>query len=645
MCQGIEGDKSNPLQAVKKGLTSLITYSQKFHHIVLEQHLLKQEQLEENDRTIKLHKSCQRHVYNQNKKRTAMEANFTTDKNKNKMLRSSMDNFNWKNNCLFCGETCKKYIKHSNRNSCHEVTTLNFKDQVLSECQRRDDQPSKNVALRVSSCNDLVAVETRYHDSCRITFLNSDKMLNAGENKNVSGRRAEAEKSFYFDQLCDWVEQEAECYTITELCQKMIEMAGSPTVYTAKWLKTKLIEKYGDHVFFAESKGKSDIVCLRDLADLIVNNSWYEKREKDLAKESERIIGTAAKLILSDIRSMTLENNFYPLEDEIANIKKSEGLLPESLRKFLEVLIKGRLKRTAIGQVIVSCSRPRSAVLPIPFGLGIEMDNMFGSRWLIDELSKLGFSVWYDEVKRYKQSVVINDDSLSSIKSCKANFIQWIAHNVDHNISTLDGKNTFHGMGIITASIGKMCDAASKIPRDKRKIVSEITAGKGIPIKQFYHEGAKTLSLIKFTPISDIHVDKNTSRSRNIDLIWHMGYFFKKQQPHWSGFMQKYVKGQHPGKSIVNFLPVINLNPSDESCIYSTLLFIGKQAKDLNIPTPCITFDQPLYIKAFEISTSKGMEIVIRLGGFHLLMSFLGCIGTVMESCEPRVYGDNICIK
>ena len=334
------------------------------------------------------------------------------------------------------------------------------------------------------------------------------------------------------------------------------------------------------------------------------------RSEKDLAKESERIIGTAAKLILSDIRSMTLENNFYPLEDEIADIKKSEGLLPESLRKFLEVLIKGRLKRTAIGQVIVSCSRPRSAVLPIPFGLGVDMDKMFGSRWLIDELSKLGFSVSYDEVKRYKQSVVINDDSLSSIKSCKANFIQWIADNVDHNISTLDGKNTFHGMGIIAASIGKMCDAPLKIPREKRSSLHRL--------------------------VIYIHVDKNTSRSRNIDLIWHMGYFFKKQQPHWSGFMQKYVKGQHPGKSTVNFLPVINLNPSDESCIYSTLLFIEKQAKDLNIPTPCITFDQPLYIKAFEISTSKGMEIVIRLGGFHLLMSFLGGIGTVMEGCGLR---------
>ena len=46
----------------------------------------------------------------------------------------------------------------------------------------------------------------------------------------------------------------------------------------------KLIEKYDDQVFFSEIKGKSDVVCLKNVADLIVNSSWYEKREKDLAK-------------------------------------------------------------------------------------------------------------------------------------------------------------------------------------------------------------------------------------------------------------------------------------------------------------------------------------------------------------------------
>ena len=51
----------------------------------------------------------------------------------------------------------------------------------------------------------------------------------------------------------------------------------------------KLIEKYVDHVFFTEMEGNSDIVCLEKLADLILDSSWYEKREKDLAKELGRI--------------------------------------------------------------------------------------------------------------------------------------------------------------------------------------------------------------------------------------------------------------------------------------------------------------------------------------------------------------------
>ena len=114
-----------------------------------------------------------------------------------------------------------------------------------------------------------------------------------------------------------------------------------------------------------------------------------------------------------------------------------------------------------------------------------------------------------------------------------------------------------------------------------------------------------------------------------------MGYEFKKQQPSWSGFMQKYLNGYHSGKATVTFLPIINLNPSNESCKYSTLVFVEQLAQQLNIPTPCITFDQPLFIKAFEISKAKSMNIVIRLGGFHLLMmSFLGGIGTIIGGSE-----------
>ena len=128
-----------------------------------------------------------------------------------------------------------------------------------------------------------------------------------------------------------------------------------------------------------------------------------ELNRKGSQKESERITNTTAKLILSDIRSINLESDIYPTENKVSDIKTSESLLPEILHRYLAVLIKRRLKKNSGKQIIISAVRPRSAMLPITFPLGVKMDNMFGSHWLVDELLKLGFSVFYDENKCYKQ--------------------------------------------------------------------------------------------------------------------------------------------------------------------------------------------------------------------------------------------------
>ena len=55
----------------------------------------------------------------------------------------------------------------------------------------------------------------------------------------MKGRPLENEKSYCFDRLCEWVEQEAECYTIKELHQKMIEISNSEDVY----IYTKMVKK------------------------------------------------------------------------------------------------------------------------------------------------------------------------------------------------------------------------------------------------------------------------------------------------------------------------------------------------------------------------------------------------------------------
>ena len=75
----------------------------------------------------------------------------------------------------------------------------------------------------------------------------------------------------------------------------------------------------------------------------------------------------------------------------------------------------------------------------------------------------------------------------------------------------------------------------------------------------------------------------------------------------------------------------INFLPNDETCIFSTLLFVIEQARKQNIQTACITFDQPLWQKATGIIKEQNLDIVCRLGEFHTLMSYLGSIGNMMK--------------
>ena len=92
--------------------------------------------------------------------------------------------------------------------------------------------------------------------------------------------------------------------------------------------------------------------------------------------------------------------------------------------------------------------------------------------------------------------------------------------------------------------------------------------------------------------------------------------------------MQFVHDGDHPGKSSVMFLPMIDMNPTAVSCIYSTLMFISEHAHRYNVQ-PIITFDQPLWWKAFLITATEQPNSYLRntvlcLGRFHTEMSLLG---------------------
>ena len=88
----------------------------------------------------------------------------------------------------------------------------------------------------------------------------------------------------------------------------------------------------------------------------------------------------------------------YPAHEEISSIGLGKAWLPSCICKFMETLVKKELKQVNLGQTLVNAVKPQSSLSPFMFGLGIEVEKVFGSKWLLTELNRLGFSISSDEV-------------------------------------------------------------------------------------------------------------------------------------------------------------------------------------------------------------------------------------------------------
>jgi hypothetical protein len=196
-------------------------------------------------------------------------------------------------------------------------------------------------------------------------------------------------------------------------------------------------------------------------------------------------------------------------------------------------------------------------------------------------------------------------------------------------------------MGII--SLSTPCSAISEgkmssfiVPRWKHVAVDTLTCIAIVPYKMPHISALSKLKMTSIESLRECILKYSPPLSTKLNLVWHAGYHFQDEfglKPNWSGFVLNVSESSdsfHP-VSEIRLLPIIDLNLNDLTSIYSTLLFVERQAKILNMPTACITFDQPLYSKAVEISLSSRMDVVCRLGGFHLLMNFLDAVGYIMQ--------------
>ena len=284
--------------------------------------------------------------------------------------------------------------------------------------------------------------------------------------------------------------------------------------------------------------GKSNVVCFKNMASRLITNSWYANRNADVEEESKRIVRTAAKIIVSELRSTEFNISSYPTNEQLSDLQYNQDWLPEHLKIFLETMMRNPLHQASIGQSIVHASRPRSTLPPILYGLAVDVDHVFGSKWSLNVLHRLGYSLSYVEVTRYKQSVVSNEDLSDFLKQISCGSVsQWSADNVDHNVRTLDGKGSLHAMGMIISTTGSTNFVQSSIPRQKIKKSTELIQKSQVEILPYVQAELSSLSRITFKPLLHLQSPFTLAKDTMLDLIWHSAYFLRDPHPSWNGYM------------------------------------------------------------------------------------------------------------
>lgn len=564
--------------------------------------------------------------------------------------------FDFKKQCLFCGEVAdeaaEKKKREKYRRKIKNVSTLEFKDTVIKKAEERGDDFGELVKSRIILQYDLIAAEAKYHAACFTNFSNKSSSSSPLEKPRQDNQVTEA-----MLEIFNYIENNNDSqFTLKELKDVL-----TGYVPDDKTIITRLQQKYLTDIVITKKVGAFTIISFRDAQANILSKAWYESKKIDPEAERLRIVEAAAAIIREDIRTSIVETKSYPPPSKMLDNVNQE--IPKTLLHFLEeVIVKNRkgqidhlkTKCTSISHAIMAAIRERSFSSQLLLSLSVFLHRRYGSKRLLDILSSLGFAASYSNTVQYEVSAVYHPHP-RILSSESGALVQYVGDNADINVQTLDGNNTLHVMGII-----KIVTPKNAVLYDER-IQKCTTKPKAKELAAISHVSLQVYDKPVVPGYSKVQVENLhdgralTEKTINgTDFLWLYGKWRDiASLPGWNGYLEQLTKNEmNFSTSQVMFLPFIDHPASNVDTIYTTLLCALDIAKSHGQKTCVITFDQPLYSKAREMvaasdSSSNLCKVVVKLGGFHMLMSFLGSMGYIMdgsglkEALGNKIYAPN----
>ena len=121
------------------------------------------------------------------------------------------------------------------------------------------------------------------------------------------------------------------------------------------------------------------------------------------------------------------------------------------------------------------------------------------------------------------------------------------------------------------------------------------------------------------------------SRARARDFQFLSQILGPNSCPEWNGFNSHLNRDD--GHTIIPATPLIDMKPSDPDTMLTAMVGEERLVKSTGQDIVVFTCDQQLYKIAVNITWAnpeRFQNFVLRLGGMHFIMNFIGCVGTLM---------------
>ena len=467
--------------------------------------------------------------------------------------------------------------------------------------------------------------------------------------------------------------------SLLDMYKRLLKNNGADGAsYTKQHLKVRLQKHFGESIVFHQppERKKSELVYSSKIKVQDVLNAWasYQQTAKQ-GKEPDEVkkedIVRVAKYLRGEIRKCEgISTRPLDIKDISAELANQE--IPDCLYWLLQTIIRSEGKNSkrsversssvgtcgntveerqilSIAQDIIHCCNNSRVKLPKHIGLAMCVYHLTSSRQLITLLNRMGHCSSYDDVRVVDTSIAMEvlakaEEYGTVIPSniLPGAFVQLAADNNDLNEETLDGKNTTHATTMVVYQRKVFGPAPPTKPladhRNRRRSLQ--TSSSVYELQDCSAHGRRPSVTAYVNEIdTDWYKGEDTvfKHTGGTDMVWKLlrldpastELSEKQPIPGWSGF-NSILFPDLPGETNIGYCPMINADSTEFSTIYTVLKHAQMVSDSLGQQDTVITFDLLIYIKAKQIQwryPEEFVDVVIRMGGFHIALNFLSLIG------------------